>query len=600
MPFDIASDASSCIDAFTTEVIRSAVVAITGEMKTNLMRTAYHTIIYEAEDFTVGLFDADGQTISIGLGLPMFIRGLSDSIKAKIGFWGKVNIEPGDVLLTNDSYIMGSHLNHMIFTLPVFNDGELIAFSSSMAHWQDIGGQLGGVTRDIFSEGLQLPFVKIFRAGKENPEITSIIRANVRVPERAMGDMRAQLAAIRTGERRLTQLLKRYGNRAFKESIRLVFEQSEKLARAAVRQIPDGTYEAESFMDDDGVNIGKPIPIRVRVEVQDADMTIDLSGVSPQVAGFYNSGITAGRSAAEVVFKCITTPLLLPVNEGSFRPLKIILPPGRIVSATKPAPVRVWMTVPMTVCDTIFRALAPACAERTIAGHYADLCTVNPHGFDAETGRFFWSHIGHPGGGWGAKHDEDGMSATVCLNDGDTHNAPVEATEAKNPIIVERRALRQDSGGAGMFRGGLGVSNEVCMRKLATIHAHVERTICAPWGLHGGKEALANRIYIRRHNGTIENFPTGKIKPTELDTGDGFTVETAGGGGFWNPLERRAERVLSDVRSGYVSLQAAERDYGVVIRQNGREFELDAGATEALREQMAQEAQSAGKPSLSI
>src|ERR687895_1888010 len=231
---------NSGVDAFTAEVIRNSVVAITNEMKTNLMRTAYNMIIYEAEDVTVGLFDADGNTISIGLGLPMFIRGLSDAIKAKIAHWGKENIEPGDILLTNDSYIMGSHLNHLIFTLPIFHDGELVAFSSSMAHWQDVGGQLGGVTRDIFSEGLQIPFVKSFRAGKENPEITSIIRANVRVPERAMGDMRAQLASIRTGERRLHQLLKRYGNQAFKESVRLVYDQSEKLARAAVEKIPDG------------------------------------------------------------------------------------------------------------------------------------------------------------------------------------------------------------------------------------------------------------------------------------------------------------------------------------------------------------------------
>ncbi len=515
------NDYESGVDAFTSEVIRSAVVAITTEMKTNLMRTAYHTIIYEAEDFTVGLFDADGNTISIGLGLPMFIRGLSDAIKAKITHWGKENIEPGDILLTNDSYIMGSHLNHMVFTLPIFNDGELVAFSSSMAHWQDIGGQLGGVTRDIFSEGLQMPFVKSFRAGKENPEITSIIKANVRVPEQAMGDMRAQLASIRTGERRVMQLLKRYGNQAFKDSIQLIYAQSEKLARAAVRQIPDGVYEAESFMDDDGVSHLKHIPIKVRVEVKDDEMTVDLSGVSAQVAGYYNSGATAGRSAAEVVFKCITTPLLLPINEGSFRPLKIILPPGRVVSATKPAPVRVWMTVPMTVSDTIFRALAPACPDRTIAGHYADLCTVNPHGFNAETGRFFWSHIGHPGGGWGAKHDEDGMSATVCLNDGDTHNSPVEATEAKNPIIIEQRALRVDSAGAGKFRGGLGVTQELRMRRPATIHAHVERTICAPWGLHGGKDALANQIYIVRRDGKAERFATGKINPTEIAAGDG-------------------------------------------------------------------------------
>lgn len=571
------------VDAFTAEVIRSAVVAITGEMKTNLMRTAYHTIIYEAEDFTVGLFDADGNTISIGLGLPMFIRGLSDAIKSKIAFWGKENIDPGDILLTNDSYIMGSHLNHMIYTLPIFNDGELVAFSASMAHWQDIGGQLGGVTRDIFSEGLQLPFVKHFRAGVENTEITSIIKANVRVPERAMGDMRAQLASIRTGERRVLHLLQRYGNQAFKDSIGLVFEQSEKLARAAVRQIPDGVYEAESFMDDDGVNIGKHIPIKVRVEVAGEKMTIDLSGVSPQVAGFYNSGITAGRSAAEVVFKCITTPLLLPINDGSFRPLTIILPPGRVVSAMKPAPVRVWMTVPMTVCDTIFKALADACPGRTIAAHYADLCIVNPHGFDIETGRFFWSHIGHPGGGWGAKSDQDGMSATVALNDGDTHNSPIEATEAKSPIIIEQRALRRDSAGPGRFRGGLGVAHEVRMRKPATIFSRMERTICAPWGLHGGKAALANRISILRNDGKVEKFTTGKIKPTELDAGEGFLVETAGGGGFWNPLEREADKILADVRSGYVTLEAAQRDYGVVIRQQGRRFQLDSAATAELR-----------------
>src|SRR5918995_3244912 len=233
MQSEIPSEAR--IDAFTAEVIRSALVAITGEMKTNLMRTAYHTIIYEAEDFTVGLFDADGNSISIGLGLPMFIRGLSDAIKAKLEFWGKENIDPGDILLTNDPQVMGSHLNHMIFTLPVFHDGELIAFASSMGHWQDVGGVLGAVTRDIFSEGLQMPFVKIFKAGRQDPELTAIIRNNCRLPELAMGDFRAQIAAIWTGERRLSNLLQRYGAETFKESVRLIFGQSERLARAAVQ-----------------------------------------------------------------------------------------------------------------------------------------------------------------------------------------------------------------------------------------------------------------------------------------------------------------------------------------------------------------------------
>src|SRR5438132_9144021 len=229
-------------------------------MKTNLQRTAYNQIIYEAEDFTVGLFDAEGNTISIGLELPMFIRGLSDAIKAKREFWGKENIEPGDILLTNDGYVMSNHLNHMIFTVPMFNDGELVAFSSSMAHWPDVGGVLDGITRDIYSEGIQLPFVKIYKAGRQDPELTSIIRANVRLPERAMGDFRAQIASIRTGERRLAHVLQRYGNEAFRESIQRIYDQSERLARRAVHDIPDGVYEASAFMDDDAVAIGKHIP----------------------------------------------------------------------------------------------------------------------------------------------------------------------------------------------------------------------------------------------------------------------------------------------------------------------------------------------------
>src|SRR4051795_5025292 len=193
---------TTAIDPITTAVVRSALVAITDEMKTNLMRTAYNMIIYESLDYTVGLFDAAGNTVSIGLGLPMFIRGLSDAIKAKLKHYGPDGIEPGDILLTNDSYIMGSHLNHMIFTLPIFWEGEIVAYASSMAHWQDVGGVLGGATRDIYSEGLQLPIVKIYKRGEQDRELTEIIKSNVRFPDLAMGDFRAQVAAIRTGERR--------------------------------------------------------------------------------------------------------------------------------------------------------------------------------------------------------------------------------------------------------------------------------------------------------------------------------------------------------------------------------------------------------------
>src|SRR4051794_47913 len=247
------------VDPITAEIVRSALVAITDEMKTNLMRTAYNMIIYEALDFTVGLFDADGNTVSIGLGLPMFIRGLSDAIKAKLVHYGKEGIQPGDILLTNDSYIMGSHLNHMIFTLPIFWQGELVAFSSSMAHWQEVGGTLRGSTTDIYEEGLQLPIVKIYREGVLNDELVEIIKTNVRFPDLAMGDFRAQMASIKTGERRFLQLLARYGRDAVLGSFEQLQQHSARVAGEAVRAIPDGVYEAESFMDDDGIRLDQPI-----------------------------------------------------------------------------------------------------------------------------------------------------------------------------------------------------------------------------------------------------------------------------------------------------------------------------------------------------
>src|SRR5690348_14339535 len=233
-----------------TEIVRNGLVAVTEEMKINLMRTAYNMIIYEALDFTVGVFDARGNIVSIGLGLPMFIRGMSETVKAKLEHYGAENIEPGDILLTNDAYITGSHLNHMTFSVPIFDRGQLVAFSACMAHWQDVGGTLNGMTTDIYSEGLQMPIVKAYRAGVPNEDILAIIKMNVRLPERAMGDLRAQIAAVKTGERRVLELIRKYGSDALLGSIQAIMDQSEATSRASVREIPDGVYEAESFMDD--------------------------------------------------------------------------------------------------------------------------------------------------------------------------------------------------------------------------------------------------------------------------------------------------------------------------------------------------------------
>lgn len=580
---------AAALDPITAEIIRGALVSITDEMKTNLMRTAYNLIIYEAQDFTVGLFDATGETISIGLGLPMFVGGLSDAVKAKLAFYGPDGIEPGDVILTNDPDIMGSHLNHMIFTTPIFVDGVLVAFASSMAHWVDVGGVLGATTTDIFSEGIQVPIVKIFKRGEQNDELTRLIAGNVRFAELAMGDFRAQVAAIRTGESRMMALCQRYGTDAVLASIREMFDRSESLARQAVAAIPDGTYTAEAQMDDDGVDIGRPVPIKVSVVVAGDRMTIDLSEVSPQVAGYFNSGVTAGRSAAQVAFKCLTSPDLFPVNAGSFRPVVVDLPPGRVISASKPAAMRWWMTYPMTVVDCVFRALAGVVPGGGIAGHHADLAVTNLYGTDHRSGSFFLLFGGPQGGGWGATRDKDGESATICVNDGDTHNTPVESLETKFPAqLVERYALRADSGGPGRRRGGLGTEVVIRTSTPARLNSFIERSRQAPWGLAGGRDAAPNAISVQRRDGTVDTFTNGKLDGFALDEGGAYTVRTGGGGGYGNPADRPIDEVLSDLRAGYVTVEAAERDYGVVTRPGPRpgEYVIDAELTDRRRSRM--------------
>jgi N-methylhydantoinase B len=545
------------------------------------MRTAYNIIIYEALDFTTGLFTPEGDTISIGIGLPMFIRGMSETVKAKIKHFGRDNIKPGDIYVTNDSYLTGSHLNHVTLTLPIFHQGTLVGFSCCMAHWLDIGGMLGGMSTDIFSEGLQIPIMKLHDCGVVNETLVDIIRQNVRLPSRAMGDLRAQVTAVKTGERRFLQLIERYGRDAVIGAIAAVMDHAEAMARSRTVTIPDGVYEAESYMDDDGIEVGKPVPIRVRVVVKGDEMTVDLTNVSKQVRGFYNSGITTGYACAQVAYKCLTSPTDYPINDGSFRSLKVIVPPGRIVSATRPAPMRWWMTYPMTIVDTLFKALAPVIPDRVIAGHHADLLVASLHGINPKTSEFFIANFGPLGGGWGAKRSEDGISATVCINDGDTHNSPNEQAEAKFPLVVERYALVPDSGGAGRRRGGLGVERVVRARIPMTMNTQVERAHCKPWGLNSGLEGTGNQVALRQGGQWKTDFPNAKVLVAALKKDDAFLIRGGGGGGYGNPLERAIDEVVEDVRQGYVSIRAAAEYYGVVVDPDT--LAVDHSASKKLR-----------------
>jgi len=577
----VATSGNLKVDPVVTEIVRNGVIAVTEEMKTNLMRTAYNMIIYEALDFTTGLFTPDGDTVSIGIGLPSFIRGMSNTVKAKLKHFGRDNMRPGDIYLTNDAYTTGSHLYHMTFTLPIFHEGTLVGFSCCMAHWIDVGGTLGGMTTDIYSEGLQVPILKYQDQGKVNQDLVDIIRMNVRIPNRAMGDLRAQVTAVKTGERRFLQLIERYGRDAVLGSIAAIMDHAEAAARARTLTIPDGTYEAESFMDDDGVEIGKRVPIKVRVVVAGEEMTIDLTNIARQVRGFYNSGPSTAYGCAQMAYKCVTSPTDYPINDGAFRSLKVISPQGTVVSAVRPAPMRLWMTYPMTVVDTVFKALAPAIPDRVIAGHHADLLTSPFHGVNPRTAEFFIANWGPLGGGWGAKRSEDGVSATVCMNDGDTHNSPIEQAEAKYPVLVEHYRLAQDSGGAGRHRGGLGIDRVVRARTPMTVNTQVDRAHCRPWGLEGGLDGAGNQVSIRLGGKWKEDFPNAKVLVAHLKEGDAYRMRSGGGGGYGLPHARPAAAVAEDVRQGYVSAQEARALYCVVV--DPATFEVDEAKTTRLR-----------------
>lgn len=600
MPEPLTHDAPVKTDAplgaLTAELIRQGFVAVTEEMKTNLMRTAYNMIIYEALDFTVGLFDPDGATISIGLGLPMFIRGMSETVKATMREIPRDTMRRGDIYITNDAYVTGSHLNHVTLTMPLFVDERLLGFAGTMAHWEDIGGVLNGVTTDIYSEGLQIPIMYLHREGQPNDDLLAVIRHNIRLPDKALGDLRAQIAAVRTGDRRMQELAKRYGPSQLLDAVTMIRRHSDARARAAVASIPDGVYRAQSFMDSDGVSEDN-IPIRVTVIVEGEQMTIDLSAVGQQVEGFYNAGRTAGLSAAQVAFTCLVDPKSRPINDGTFDALQVVLGERTVVSAVRPSAMRWWMTIPMTVVDTIFRALASAVPDRVAAGHHADLAVVDINGNNSHAS-FYRCTGGLIGGGWGAKHASDGVSATIAINDGDTHNAPVEAAEHKFPHLLLRHALRSDSGGAGRFRGGLGVIQEREMRLPVTINAQIERTGDPPWGLFGGRAGDPNRVELRLRDGDIREFKNGKILDQRLAEGEAYILYSGGGGGYGSPLDRPTADVAEDVRQEYVSLASAFEDYGVAIEPTTGA--VDEMATRAQREGLRKAADSDDAQTLDV
>jgi len=555
------------VDPITVEIIRCALKAAANEMSVVLKRTAYNMMIYEVQDYCVSIVDHEGRTMSQNEGaLPIFLADLGVAVQDGVEIYGLENIRPGDVFLVNHPEICGQHLNNMVVYTPFFWEGKLLCFLAVRAHWIDVGGGSTGFgssnTRDVYEEGLQVRSVKIYNEGRPNTEVLRMIEDNIRFPESSLGDLRAQIACCRTGEERLNQICRKYSGRVFIEAVETIWDQTDKLVREAVRAIPDGDYEASSFLDDDGRVMNKTIPIKVKIAVRGDELTIDFSEVADQVPGFINCGSSGGMAAARVAFKALTSPQR-EVNEGSFRALKVILPPGKLLSARRPAPIGGWSLSLPTVLDTILRALAPALPERIPAAHKGDMGGYAIFGSNPKTGRrYVCQNI--IGGGWGGRPFEDGVSAAVSMCQGDVKNTPIELQELYYPLMYECHAFRTDSGGAGKYRGGIGV--EVKVKPLTDFYLsrNTDRIKCPPWGLLGGGEGAVNGTLIQR-NGTEENLP-GKFSHLLVRPGETVTFLTAGGGGYGKPTERDAEAVKQDVELGYVSQTKAKKDYPSVVR----------------------------------
>jgi N-methylhydantoinase B len=572
------------LDAVTLEVLRNALPAVANEMAADLQRTSYNMMIYEVRDYCTALLDTNGELISQNVGgVSHFVADLGVLVVDGMKRYGRDGFKPGDVVITNHQAVAGQHLNNVVIYMPYFYQGELLMFCMVRAHWIDVGGQstgfgAGATVADPWFEGLQLDQLKIYEQGKLNDTLYRVIKDNIRFPESSLGDMKSQMAACRLAARRMDELFDKYGKDTILTAIAQIFDETEQKCRNVVAQLPDGIYEAEASIDDDGLIRDEEVPIRVKITIKGSDMTIDLSGCSAERKAAINSRTYAG---ARVAYKALTGPLD-PVNEGSFRALKVIIPEGSIMMAKFPAPMSGWSAIVPTVVDTIVVALAKAMPDRVPAGHHGLLGgSVVFFGLHPKTKRrFIVQSI--EGGGWGGRPFEDGESATVSVCQGDVRNGSIEGIELKCPVLVESRALRPDSCGAGRYRGGLGLDMKV--RNLVEGKWNFERTRRSkrpPWGIAGGTAGEPGGNLLKLPGEKAFKWITGANIPVPLNSQ--AIVRTGGGGGWGDPLERAAALVAADAAEGLISRQAARELYGVVLRAN---MSLDESATRRLRDRL--------------
>ena len=552
-------------DIFTIEIIKDAIVALGDEMFNAMIRTSMSPIIYETTDFAVGATDATGNLLAQGNGVTAFLATLDTAIVSLLEHYpDPQTIRQGDVFISNTPYEGGgTHLSDVIIMVPVFADDELIAWTVNKAHWTEVGGaQPGSVSTnatEIYQEGLRFTFLKLYDRGEINQPLVQLIRDNVRLPDSTIGDMHAGVAAARVGARRITEMVERYGKADLLEAMHDLLDYGERMTRAELVKLPKGVFEAEDVVEEDGLGNG-PFKVKVKVTISDDELVVDYTGTSPQAIGPINCSYTGLVTGARCLFKSVTNPGI-PANGGAFRPLKIICPPGTLLSAQMPAPVSIYYEALIAAIDVFWKALAPALPHMLPAGHQRTVGATFVSGIRPENNEFYV--MGEPlVGGWGASSNLDGDNGQFCCANGETYNIPCELFESRYAIEVDQYAFHNEDGGAGEFRGGKGVvldyrvtADEAFLTYAAT------RSSVRPWAMAGGQEGSTNYAEIHRHDGSVDRHTMCTTVPAMRD--EVIRIYTATGGGFGDPHKRDPAALLQDVRNGFVTPEQAEKHYGL-------------------------------------
>ena len=553
-------------DLFTQEIIKDALVAVGYEMFDAMIRTSMSPIIYETTDFAVGVTDAVGNLLAQGNGVAAFLATLDTAVQAALEHYPSPgDVAPGDVLITNIPYEGGgTHLSDVVILVPVFHGERLIAWTVNKAHWTEVGGaQAGSVSTDateIFQEGLQFPFIKLYESDRINRALVGMIQANVRLPESTIGDLHAGVAAARVGARRVTELVEKYGVDNVVGAMESLLDYGERMTREELKKLPAGVYEAEDVVETDGLG-GGPFRIKVKVTIAPDRLTADFTGTSGPAIGPINCSRTGLVTGVRCVFKAITNPEI-PANGGCFRLLDVVCPPGTLISAQAPAPVSLYYEPLIAARDVMWKALAPVLPDRLPAGHQRAVNATFVAGLHPDTGELFV--LGEPlVGGWGATQSRDGDGGQFCCANGETYNVPTELFESRYGLKVEQYAFHNDDGGAGERRGGKGVvlDYRVTADEVFVTYA-TSRSRVPPWGLKGGQPGSLNSLKVIKTDGAVDTYEM--CTRVRVAKGDLIRLTTATGGGFGDPRRRPRERVEQDIRNGFVTPEQAARDYGFV------------------------------------